>query len=190
MHAGDPSTHGLDVGYDALKTILETIPVGILLGDTQGRTLYVNRKFVDLFGYTIETIPDQEAWWSTAYPDAGLRADVRRQWAAAAAVAQRTRSETPPMIFPVQCKDGAIREIEFRMAAADRLHVVVFADIGERLEAARERRTNEQRMATLLSLSQMTDQPESVITDFALEQAVALTDSRIGYLAFLNEDER
>ncbi|MCJ8501061.1 GAF domain-containing protein [Desulfatitalea alkaliphila] len=189
MHPGDPSTHDLDVGYDALKTILETIPVGILLGDTRGRTLYVNRKFVDLFGYTIEDIPDQEAWWPAAYPDAGLRVDARRQWAAAAAEAQRNRSETPPMIFPVRCKDGGMREIEFRMAATDTLHVVVFTDIGERLVAARERRTNEQRTAGLLALSQMTDQPENVITDFALEQAVALTNSRIGYLAFVNEDE-
>ena len=48
---------------------------------------------------------------------------------------------------------------------------------------------NEARLEALLKLSQMTEAPLQEITDFSLEQAVLLTKSRIGYLAFMNEAE-
>jgi PAS domain-containing protein len=47
----------------------------------------------------------------------------------------------------------------------------------------------ELRLKTLLELSQMTDEPMKTLTGFALEEAIHLTQSQIGYLAFLNEDE-
>jgi PAS domain S-box-containing protein len=48
---------------------------------------------------------------------------------------------------------------------------------------------NEARLEALLKLSQMTEAPLQEISDFSLEQAVLLTKSRIGYLAFVNEAE-
>jgi len=48
---------------------------------------------------------------------------------------------------------------------------------------------NEARLEALLKLSQMTEAPLREITDFVLEQGVLLTWSKIGYLAFVNEDE-
>lgn len=48
---------------------------------------------------------------------------------------------------------------------------------------------NEARLETLLKLCQMTTASLKEITDFALEEAVRLTGSKIGYLAFMNKDE-
>jgi PAS domain S-box-containing protein len=50
-------------------------------------------------------------------------------------------------------------------------------------------RLNEARLEALLRLSHMTEASLKQITDFALEQGVALTRSKIGYLAFMNENE-
>lgn len=50
-------------------------------------------------------------------------------------------------------------------------------------------RLSEFRLDALLALSQMTGASFQEVTDFALEQAVALTKSQIGYLALVNEDE-
>jgi len=52
-----------------------------------------------------------------------------------------------------------------------------------------ETRLNEARLEAVLQLSHMTEASLKEITDFALEQAVALTESKIGYVAFMNEDE-
>jgi PAS domain S-box-containing protein len=46
-----------------------------------------------------------------------------------------------------------------------------------------------QRLQALLGLNQMTGATLKEITDFALEEAVRLTQSTIGYLAFLDQDE-
>jgi two-component system, sensor histidine kinase and response regulator len=59
----------------------------------------------------------------------------------------------------------------------------------ERRRAEDALRLEQARLEALLDLNQMTDAPLQVITDFVLEAAVRLTQSRIGYLAFLNEDE-
>jgi signal transduction histidine kinase/DNA-binding response OmpR family regulator len=50
-------------------------------------------------------------------------------------------------------------------------------------------RLDESRLEGLLRLSQMTGATLKEITDFALEEAVRLTESKIGYLAFTNADE-
>jgi PAS domain S-box-containing protein len=59
----------------------------------------------------------------------------------------------------------------------------------ERQTAERELRLDESRLEAVLQLSQMSDATLKEITDFALEGAVRLTESQIGYLAFTNEDE-
>jgi PAS domain S-box-containing protein len=59
----------------------------------------------------------------------------------------------------------------------------------ERKRAEEARALNSQRTETLLRLNQMSEATLKELTDFALEEAVRLTQSKIGYLAFLNEDE-
>ena len=62
-------------------------------------------------------------------------------------------------------------------------------------EALRRNRTDEplrleeSRLEALLKLNEMTGALLHEITDFALEEAVRLTGSKIGYLAFMNKDE-
>jgi PAS domain S-box-containing protein len=65
----------------------------------------------------------------------------------------------------------------------------IFRDITESKRTANSMVLNSQRMQSLLQLNQMTEATLQEITDFALEEAVRLTQSKIGYLAFLNEDE-
>jgi PAS domain S-box-containing protein len=58
-----------------------------------------------------------------------------------------------------------------------------------RARAEESLRLEQARLNALLELSQMTEAPLREITNFTLEEAVRLTRSRIGYLAFMNEDE-
>ena len=67
--------------------------------------------------------------------------------------------------------------------------VLVFRDVTEQKKVEDESRLNEARLQALVQLNQMAGASLQEITDFALESAVALTNSKIGYLAFLNEDE-
>jgi PAS domain S-box-containing protein len=62
-------------------------------------------------------------------------------------------------------------------------------DITQNKRALETFRLNEARLSVLLDLSQMTEVPLNEITSFTLEEAIRLTRSKVGYLAFANEDE-
>lgn len=123
------------------RLFAELAPVGIVISDEQGKTLYTNSKFTELFGYSTEDIPSVEQWWARAYPDEAIRSHIQREWHAAVEKAKRTGSEIIPMEYPVTCKDGAVRHIEFRLATTPTLNVIVFNDITERkkIEAEHEK---------------------------------------------------
>ncbi|MFA5189905.1 MAG: PAS domain S-box protein [Verrucomicrobiia bacterium] len=65
----------------------------------------------------------------------------------------------------------------------------IFSDNTERKRAEQVMRLNAERVQVLLKLNQMTDATLQQITDFALEEAVRITRSQMGYLAFVNDDE-
>jgi len=63
-------------------------------------------------------------------------------------------------------------------------------EIAERTRAEEKiEHLTESRLEALLRLNQMTEASLQEITDFALEEGVRLTNSKIGYLAFMNDDE-
>jgi PAS domain S-box-containing protein len=65
----------------------------------------------------------------------------------------------------------------------------VVRDVTERKQAETRSDSNSRRVQALLELNQMVGSSRKEISDFALEEAVAVTASTIGYLAFLDESE-
>ena len=95
--------------------------------------------------------------------------------------------------FTHRLSDGSIRNVELYSGPLDiggkALLFSIVHDITQRKQAERKLELNAHRIQALLQLNQMTGATLKDITDFALEQAVQLTQSTIGYLAFLNDDE-
>jgi PAS domain S-box-containing protein len=94
--------------------------------------------------------------------------------------------------IPVRRKDGTvfyadINASRITLDGRDCL-VGVFRDITRRNLMGKEILLNEERFETLFKLSQMTSASEEEIISFALEEVVRLTESRVGYLHFINED--
>jgi PAS domain S-box-containing protein len=59
----------------------------------------------------------------------------------------------------------------------------------EHARAERALRLEQARLTALLQFNRMAASPSKDITDFTLESAVQLTESQIGYLAFMSDDE-
>ena len=64
-----------------------------------------------------------------------------------------------------------------------------YENITERKLAEESINLNEFRLEALLDLNQMTEASIKEITDFALEEAIWLSNSKIGYIAFVDKDE-
>lgn len=71
----------------------------------------------------------------------------------------------------------------------EKRYVGVILDITHKRRVIENFRLNESRLSALLDLNQMTDIPLTEITEYALEKAIQLTQSEVGYFAFVNEDE-
>ncbi len=97
-----------------------------------------------------------------------------------------TESLTLGVLTAASSKKGyfAKEHVEFFQSLAGQLGLAVRStNIEEAL------RLDESRLEAIWKLSQMTKATLQQITDFALEEGVRLTKSKIGYLAFMNEDE-
>ena len=136
---------------DCFQLIAELAPVGIVIYDNDQNTIYINQKFTDLFGYTLKDLPTVDEWWPLAYPDETQRKRIRQEWNTAVEMAIKTQSEIRPMEYQVTCKNGTLRDIEFRMASRGNFNVVTFTDVKERKEAERALKENEKNLNFLFS---------------------------------------
>jgi PAS domain S-box-containing protein len=102
--------------------------------------------------------------------------------------------ETPLGILHVQFAADAVNDADGRLfleeLSVDLSHALFTRRLLEEQQTATAAlQLDEQRLQALLRLSEMTDSTLQEITDFALEEGVRLTQSTLGYLAFLSEDE-
>lgn len=68
--------------------------------------------------------------------------------------------------------------------------LAVSRDITERRQAAETIRLNQERLESLVAISQRRTENTQELLDFALEEAIRLTRSKIGYIYFYNEEKR
>lgn len=68
--------------------------------------------------------------------------------------------------------------------------IAIFEDATQRMQVEETTRMKELRLRTLLELYQMQDAPMHDITEFIIKGAIELTGSKIGYLEFLNDDDK
>jgi PAS domain S-box-containing protein len=121
-------------------------PIAMIV--TRGPALKIelaNLKFTELFGYSIEEVPDVEHWWPLAYPDEAYREKIRAEWEARVERAVRCHAEIEPMEATVRCKNGSSRHIEGHFAPVGDTSLVSFVDLTHRERAEAALRESEKR---------------------------------------------
>ncbi len=114
------------------RLLAEAAPIAILISDRRENTLYINKRFTDIFGYTINNIPSVEEWWPLAYPDPDLRHEVKKKWIETLEKTRKEQIKFPSMQYPVTCKDGSVKHIEFRLATTGELNFILLTDVTEK----------------------------------------------------------
>src|SRR3954465_6517574 len=109
----------------------------------------LNDRFTDLFGYTIDDVPDVAHWWPLAYPDETYREKIKAEWQKRVQRALELNCAMEPMEAIVHCKDGSTRYIEFHFAAVADAFLVSFVDLTERRRAEVARSETEERFRVI-----------------------------------------
>ncbi len=123
------------------RKLMEHSPMGIAVSDTEERIFFLNKNFIESFGYTLEDIPTLEKWWLLAYPDPKLAESVKAEWFSVIKRASETGTEAEPVEREVRCKDGTIRIVDFRKTVIDESVIHTLHDVTEtrrQKEALRE----------------------------------------------------
>ena len=116
------------------RTLAESAPVGIVISNRDEETLYVNQRFTDLFGYTLADMPGG-SMVAPCLPGRGTTGPRPTRWTAAVEQAAGTNTPIDPLEYPVTCKDGGVRQVEFQLTSTGDLNFVLLSDVTRRREA-------------------------------------------------------
>lgn len=129
----------LRVNEAKYRAIIDATPIPLALDDAKGNITYLNRAFIHKFGYTLDEIPNLDAWWPRAYPDPKYRQWVIESWHRHMSEAMRSDEDFIPLELNIRCKDGRVCTVMVGAASLgngfDNTHLVVLYDITERKQA-------------------------------------------------------
>ncbi len=134
--------HALRESEQRYRAIIDAAPVPFALNDAQQNITYLNRAFIELFGYTLADIPTLVEWWALAYPDPDYRQWAMDTWRERIEQTRHNggRFVTVPEVT-LRCKNGKDRTAVCGAAALgsafEDLLLVSFFDITD-LKQARE----------------------------------------------------
>lgn len=115
---------------------MDASPVPYALNDENQNIIYLNKSFVQTFGYTLNDMPTLDDWWPKAYPDPKYRQWVATAWQVNMDKAIEEGVAFAPLELEICCKDGTVRTVLVSASsltgAFEGTHLVVLYDITER----------------------------------------------------------
>jgi PAS domain S-box-containing protein/putative nucleotidyltransferase with HDIG domain len=151
-----PNPEQLGIPWEALsrekhklQLLVEKSPFAVAIIDQQGKYTYINPRFNELFGYTLEDIPTGKDWFRKAHTDPEHREEALTAWVED--LRKYPTGESRPRTFPVTCKDGSEKLILFRSVATEQGdHFVTYEDVTERVKAEETLRESEEKYRAIL----------------------------------------
>jgi len=164
--------NSLHKSQEWFRQLAEDAPFAISIMRGDGAFEYFNQHFTEIFGYTLEDVPDKETWFEKAYPDREYREGVKRAWKKDRSL-QEKHKEIKERIFQVTCKDGTKKMIRFRYVSlrGDR-HLLTYEDVTKVVKAEERLKESEKRykelyerarQAELLYKSMLDASPDAIV---------------------------
>jgi PAS domain S-box-containing protein len=130
-----------------LEKIALSLPTAMAVIDGKNSITMLNNQFESLFGYSNRDISSLDDWFRLAFPDRKDRLSAFEKWKTAVAGVSPQRDGRHES--QVTCKDGSLREIEFRFARIQESLVVTLNDVTERNRAEAHLHTLASRLQTI-----------------------------------------
>lgn len=130
-----------------LRQVLDNLPTAILCASLGPDllTLYINKRFTQLFGYDLDEIATLHLWAEHAYPDPVYRTTVLNRWSLALENARSNNGLILPGEYNIRCKDGDTRIVVVHGQLIANMSLISFIDITAERKSSQQLLLSERR---------------------------------------------
>lgn len=117
-----------------IEMILDFLPYPFLISERRNSiyyNLYVNKKFVEEIGYSLEELPTIDDWFNVAYPDETYRQEVISGWQDRIRTAVVRGEDSILMKVIVRTKSDGYQWFEIKCTTSEQFQMVAFVNIGD-----------------------------------------------------------
>jgi PAS domain S-box-containing protein len=176
----------LNIEKQRFQRLAENLPLGTVIIDPDGSLSFANSKFKDMFGYDIKDVPNGSVWFRRAFPDPAYRHEAISAWIGDSK--DKAPGKIRPRVFSVVCKDGGKKIVHFRAFKLDSGEdLMTCEDITDLKRAEEEAQRNEARLEKIVDILHHKADSVQDFLDYALSEALELTQSKIGYIYHYHE---
>jgi PAS domain S-box-containing protein len=170
------------------RTLVEGMNEGLIQVDNGDVIIFVNQRFCQISGY-----PRQELIGKVGHEllfDPADREVIRRK------NLDRLVGKTGSYEIKLRCRDGQERWVYVSgtpVTGPDGTvagSIGTFTDISERKQAEQQILLNQKRLESLVTILQADSENVQHFLDFALDEAIHLTGSKIGYIYYYSEERK
>ncbi len=157
-----------------MEDLLRLSPVGVGWSDTDGNIEYINQQFSELFGYTLDDLPDLDTWYRKAYPDSGYRKMFIEPWIKRTENARQLGAAQPSLEATVTCKDGSERHVLIRASWIGGKRLVNFTDMTAKWKSEQRNRTHSAMLEMVAEGAPLSDILHAIVQAMEAEAPSAL----------------
>jgi len=114
------------------RKMIEMAPYPMIITEKDLKINYLNQMFSDVFGYVIKDTRPQIPWWQNICPNESIRNSIEQ------GLNNEIDRKLPSQEFlyssdwDLICKNGDIKQIEFKMVPIDKMFLIIISDLTER----------------------------------------------------------
>jgi PAS domain S-box-containing protein len=142
----DASHQATRTHMDMLDTLVQRLPMGLVVMQPDNKVSLVNPAFTNLTGYLLEDVSTRNSLFRRAFPDIRARAGVLRSWARSL-----KGIDVEAALADVSCKDGSTRlfNLQARRLEDGRI-LAIMEDVTARVQSQKRLERSEERLRLIL----------------------------------------
>lgn len=140
------------------RDLIDQFPLPMMITRERSYIEFMNKSFIDLFGYTLDDIQDVDKWWEILVPDVKYRAEKRKTLNTGIDKALESRGNVPILELLLTGKNGVVHHCNLSIVYVEGLALSVIHDVTDRIRVERERKQLEEmvlRNEKMLSLGRL-----------------------------------